>query len=490
MTSESSSPRAGQAPRVPISLEGERRKAMKLVYAMERDCLHFRETWLMNVDDDRTDDWVEFVNLAKNRTSSTGSYAGYKDFEKDLVNLREDTGYLGSRVQTIAELQKVCNRAKAFENMFELSYLRIEDALNQYMSKYCLSFFAEIEGMDVESAREYENGINGWQIEIKCCLNDAAKAKLAIQQLFGKNFVDYVRLYAQVLHGMYSAFDAFMAVCDPFRSWVTADEGYVKRIRIELSCLEGQKSRATEILRKRSFKVHEQKSQELRTNFNNKKLGEEVQGTVHGRKYCRNREFSFVDKIEMAENVLQEQKLALEEAKNKVNTRPMHTLVREPTDGMKEKTSRLQTDVNRLEKQVEQMKRGKRDMRETRYNLQKKYHSLQVSYTLISIALNVNTTLSSTSTPHCPQRQLHIALNVNSTLSSTSTPHCPPPPPLHYHQHHPPHHPPSSSSPPPLLLLSPHSHFPLYCRRDVVKLSSFTSIINTTIISKIDKLTI
>lgn len=378
-TSESSSPRAGQPPRVPISLEGERRKAMKLIYAMEKDCTHFRENWLLNESDENTEDWVEFVNLAKTRPGGNGTFNSYKDFEKELPALREDRGFLGSRIMTISQLQRVCDRVKAFDNLFELSHSRIEDALNHYMSKYCLSFFAEIEDMDVECVRDYENSIDEWQAEINCCLQDAEKAMSHIQRLTAQPFVEYVKTYGKVLYAMHAAIDALTAVCDPFRSWVTADEGYVKKLRLELACLERQKARVSEGLRKNSFKLHEQKAQELRTNFKNKKLGEKVQGTVSSRRFCRHREFSFIDKIEIAENVLHEKKLALDEAKNKVNTRPIHTLVREPTDGMKDRSVKLQNDVNDLENKLERMKRGKRDMRETRYNLQKEYHNLKVN---------------------------------------------------------------------------------------------------------------
>lgn len=393
MMSESSSPRAGQAPRVPISLEGERRKAMKLIYAMEKDCTHFLENWLLTETCDHVDEWVELVTHVKNRSGGNGTFSSYKEFEKELERLRAEQKFLGISTTMLLQLQRVCERAKGFERLFELSHMRIEDALAHYMGKYCLSFFAEIEDMNIECVRDYENSINEWQVDIQCCLGDAEKAMATLQDLTDKPFVDYLKKYDKVLQAMHSAIDAFVSVCDPFRSWVTADEGYIKKVRLELACLEGQKARVSEALRKKSFKVHEQKAQELRTDFQNKKLGEKVQGTVSGRRFCRNREFSFVDKIEITENVLHEKKLKLEEARGKVNARPLHSLVREPTDGMKDKSAKLHQEVQSLERQVERMKKGKRDMRETRYHLQKEYHFLKVTilpifYTYLVVIAN------------------------------------------------------------------------------------------------------
>ncbi|WAR01451.1 hypothetical protein MAR_008009 [Mya arenaria] len=378
MASESSSPRVGQPPRAPISLEGERRKAMKLVYRMERECEQFRERWLLLDNDDNTDDWLEFVNLAKSRHG--GAFGHYRDFEKALNRIKQEGGFLGSRVSVISQLQKVCERAKAFDELFELSFHRIEDALNHYMAKYCLSFFAELDDMDVDCVREYDNSITEWQLEIRACLQEAEGAMETIHEFLDLGFTEYISSYSQVIRAMHASLDALIATCDPFRSWISADEGYLKRIRIELACLEGQKNRNAEVLRKHSFKVHEDKAKGLRTSFNNKKLNQEVQGTVSNRKFCRKREFSFVDKIEIAENILEERRLELEEAQSRLHARPLHSLVREPSDGTKERTARLQQEVGRLEGRLRGMKRGKRDLKETRYNLQKQYHNLKGTY--------------------------------------------------------------------------------------------------------------
>ncbi|XP_052243000.1 uncharacterized protein LOC127852929 isoform X2 [Dreissena polymorpha] len=380
MASESSSPRAGQTPRAPISLEGERRKAMKLVYNMEKDCDHFREKWLLEDTDDNSDDWLEFINLAKNRKGVVGNVSSHREFAKELQKIRLEGGFLASRVSTIDQIQKVCERAKAFDDTFELNYQRIEDALNHYMVKYCLSFFAELEELDVECVRDYENGINQWHAEIRACLQEAESAKDNIQEHLQLGFAEYVSSYSQIVRSMHSVLDAFLAVCDPFRSWVSADEGYIKKIRIELACLDGQRNRKSEAVRRNTFRMHEDNAKGLRTSFQNKQLDEKVQTTGHSRKFCRKREFSYLDKIEMTENILHERRRELEEAQSKLQARPLHSLVREPSDGVTDHAARLQRDVTRLERRLEAMKRGKRDMRETRYSLQKQYHNLRGRY--------------------------------------------------------------------------------------------------------------
>jgi len=376
MASELSSPRAGRPPRAPISLEGERRKAMKLVYRMEQDCEHFREKWLLSGVEDSTDDWNEFLNLSKGRRA--GGFSHYKDFESELNKIRQEGGFLASRVTTMNQLQKVCDRAKAFDDLFELSFTRIEDALIHYMSKYCLSFFAEADDLDIDCVRDYDNGINEWQIEIRSCLRDAEKCMESIHEHLELGFAEYINSYSEVLHSMHGALDAFIATCDPFRSWITADEGYLKKVRIELSCVEGQKNRNEQILRRHSYKLHEDKAKGLRTSFNNKKIDQEVQGTVSNRRFCRKREYSFVDKIEMTRNILEEKRMELDDATARLQRRPLHSLVREPSDGTTEKAGRLRKEVQRLEGRLDGMRRGKRDIREARYNLQKQYHSLKV----------------------------------------------------------------------------------------------------------------
>lgn len=376
MFSEKSTPRAGQPPRAPISLEGERRKAMKLIYRMERDCGTFRERFLIGETDENSDDWVEFANLAKNKAGK--NFKDYRDFRNELDRLREDRGYLGSRILMITQLEKVCERARQFEHLYQVNYQRIDDALNQYMAKYCQSFFAELEDLDVECVRDYENGINDWQMEIQEFLKEAENCKGDIDDIARMSFIDYLNSYGIILRCMHSVLDAFLCVTDPFRSWVTADEGYLTKVRIELDCLQRQKTNKNEALRKNSLKIHERKSKELRLSFNTKKLDEQVSGTVSNRQFCQKREFSFVDKIEMTENILHERQLELDEAMNKLQCRPIHSLVREPSDGMKDKTAHLQREVNRIERNLERMKKGKRNMRETRYNLQKEYHKLKV----------------------------------------------------------------------------------------------------------------
>lgn len=377
MYSEKSSPRAGQPPRVPVSLEGERRKAMNLIYRMERESDYFREKWLLDETDENSDEWLEFINLAKNN-KATSTFKTYRDFEKELVKLRADTDYLGSRHGTISQLQRVCDRAKAFDDLYDVNYQRIDDALKKYMGKYCHSFFAEMEDFEVACVREYENSINDWQREIRRTLVDAEQAMGNITELTDISFTEYVSSYGHVIRSMHVALDCFLCASDPFRSWVTADEGYVTQIRIEIGYLQRQKAGISELARKNSFKIQETKAKELRASFRNKKLEEQVQGTVSNRQFCRKREFSYVDKIEITENILHERRLQLDEAARKLHRRPLHTLVRQPSDGMTDKTARLQHEVNRMENTLEQMKRGKRDLRETRYNLQKEYHKLKV----------------------------------------------------------------------------------------------------------------
>ena len=375
-------PQQGDSPRAPISLQGERRKAMKLVYAVERELEAFRDRWLLDESDDNVEEWVEFINMTKGKPGQAQTFKNCQAFGKELNKIREDDGYLSTRIIILGQLQRVVDRDKVFRELFDSVYHRLEDALNLYMSKYCLSFISELEELDVECVRDYENGINFWQGEIRHSLSGAEGAMANINSIGHNSFIDYVSNYGQVLHFMYVALDCLVSVTDPFRSWVTADEGYLKKVSLEISALQRQKVQISWLLRKDKSKIEESKSREIRHDFDNKLLQSRVKNKLKDRKYCRKREFSFVDKIERSENILLEKKLELHEAQTKLKKRPMHTLVREPSDGLTERCQKLQGEVNRMENYLNRIRRGKRDMRETRYQVQKEYHTLKVIFSL------------------------------------------------------------------------------------------------------------
>ena len=352
---------------------------MKLVYAVEKEVAAFKERWLTEEFDDSIEDWLEFINMAKGKPGQQQTFKNCQAFAKELDKIREDDSYLGTRVHIIAQLQRVVDSDKIFRELVDSALHRLDNAMNLYMVKYCLSFISELEELDVECVRDYENNINFWQAEIRDSLSGAEGAMANINAIGHQSFTEYISNYGQVQHFMLVALDCLTSVTDPFRSWVTADEGYLKKVSLEISALQRRKLSISALLRKDKSKIEESKSREIRHSFDNKLLQSRVKNKLKDRKYCRKREFSFVDKIERNENILLEKKFELHEAQMKVKMRPMHTLVREPSDGMTERCQKLQGEVNRMENYLTRIRRGKRDMRETRYQVQKEYHSLKVS---------------------------------------------------------------------------------------------------------------
>ena len=335
----------------------------------------FRDKWLLDETEDNVEEWIEFINLAKGKQATFKTCQAFGD---ELKRIREDDGFLSSRVLVIQELQRVVDRDRVFRELFESAHRRFDIALNEYMVKYCLSFISELEELDVECVRDYENSINIWQWEIRHALIGAEGAMDSITETGRHSFAEYVSNYGQILHFMHVALDCFASMTDPFRSWVTADEGYLKKVSLGISALRNEKRELGYMFRRDCSRLAERKSKEIRADFDNKLLESRVKDKVKNRRYCRKREISFVDKIERTENILLERKLELQEAQHKVKTRPLHTLVREPSDGMTETCQRLQTDVSRMETYLNRVRRGKRDMRETRYLVQKEYHNLKV----------------------------------------------------------------------------------------------------------------
>lgn len=351
---------------------------MQLVYAVEREVEAFRDKWLLDETEDNVDEWTDFINLAKGKQQPP--FKTCQAFGEELKRIREDDGFLSSRVLVIQELQRVVDRDKAFRELFESAHRRLDIALNEYMVKYCLSFISELEELDVECVRDYENNINIWQGEIRNALIGAEGAMDNINETGKHSFAEYISNYGQILHFMHVALDCLASVTDPFRSWVTADEGYLKKVSLGISALRAEKRELGYHFRRDCSRLAERKSKEIRADFDNKLLHNRVKDKLKNRRYCRKREFSFVDKIERTENILMERKFELQEAQQKVKTRPLHTLVREPSDGMTETCQRLKDDVNRMESYLNQVRRGRRDMRETRYHVQKEYHNLKGEY--------------------------------------------------------------------------------------------------------------
>ncbi|KAL3857671.1 hypothetical protein ACJMK2_012313 [Sinanodonta woodiana] len=365
-------------PRLPISLAGERRKGRCLVYDVERDIHNFKEKWLLYAEDDNIDDWLDFVSLATSETDIK-QYKNYEDFGRDFAKFKKDE-FLAERTSSISELQRLVDRAKRFDALVESSKERLTRACKDYISKYCLSFFPELENLDVPCVRAYENNINAWSEEVREGLKKVERFHENIKEISGAVFTEYIVNYGQILHFMNVIVDIFSDICNPLKSWIIADEGYLKKVRLELEALSRRHQQITEMLRRNHFRIEDTKSRFERSKYSSKRVQQALQGRINDRRFCRRRELSFEDHISMTERMLEERKREHEETLAQIQNEDGRTSSQDLYEPILARSKELQKEIKRLDKRLRNIRTKRRNMKEDRYNVQKDLHKLKNVY--------------------------------------------------------------------------------------------------------------
>ncbi|XP_041348750.1 uncharacterized protein LOC121368187 [Gigantopelta aegis] len=362
-------------PSSPVSLEGERRKAMMLVHAVEKMIIRFKERYFRkphNRFSSDTDDYITFV------IEKTGSIKkppkDYKDFAVMANKVRTSSALLFRN--ELEQMDEAIERQRMFDELITSAIANINEALENHVVKFCLSFAPEANGFDIKCVQEYENSINRWQCAINNSKNLLSDILKSLQEQASIQFVNYIKNYSQILHYMGLALEVFPRIFNPIKDWVTADEAYPRRLMDEVSAYEKRKLEIADLSRRQYHRMEDAMQKANRKTYQSKKLHDRLYSALSERKMHRRRELILKDSLNRLEEELAEKKKDMEEAVQNVYHR--QTTSRGTYDHLVSVTEALQQDISKLKTSLENLRWKLAQIRKERYALQKEIHRLQV----------------------------------------------------------------------------------------------------------------
>ncbi|XP_046556835.1 uncharacterized protein LOC124266064 isoform X1 [Haliotis rubra] len=360
----------------PVSLEGERRKAMMLVHSVEKDIVLFRDRYFRKPQNKFNDDTNDFIAFVLEKTGSTRRPPkGFREFSM-LVDKTRSSAALLYR-EEMAVMDAVVQRQMMFEELMMSGLDRLDDALKKHVGKFCHSFVSEAEGMDLKCVQDYENNITRWKDDI----NDGKGLLKDIRQSLKDHstpFNNFVRHYNKILHYIGLALEVFPRIYNPLKDWVTADEAYVHKVQDELNVLMKQKMDITETGRRQQLRADNLHHKVQHQSYQSKKLRGRLYDAMDERKLCRRREMALMDTYAKNASQLEQKHQYLEETLSRLysqepNSRPMY-------DRHLSSIASLQEDIDKLEKRQDTLQKTLANIKKDRYHVQKEVHKLQVMY--------------------------------------------------------------------------------------------------------------
>ena len=360
----------------PVSLEGERRKAMILVHVVEKMIIKFKERYFrkpQNRFSSETEDYITFV------IEKTGSIKkppkDYKEFAVLANKVRTSSALLFRH--ELEQMDEAIERQRMFDELIASAMSNLNEALENHAVKFCLSFAPEANGFDIKCVQEYENCINRWQRAIndaKNLLNDILKS---LQNQASTLFVHYIKNYSKILHYMGLALDVFPRIYNPIKDWVTADEAYPRKLMDEANAYAKRKQEIGDLSRRQHHRLEDALQKANRKTYQSKKCHDKLYSALFERKMHRRRELILNDSMIRLEEELAEKKKDLEDALHNVYHR--QTSSRGMYEHMVGATEALQQEVSKLEKNLENLRWKVAQIRKDRYTVQKEIHRLQVN---------------------------------------------------------------------------------------------------------------
>jgi len=369
----------------PLSLESERRKATSIVYIVERELEHFQNKWLRTVSDDNVDQWLEFLILLRRSTPGGRSktkninWSDFKEFGDFLQKMKEETDVAMAHKRLFNQVEKIVTRAKVFEVLFFDSKEKLQEAVNDHVHKYCLSFCYESDAKDIVAAQEYENNINTWREEIKEGLILAEeKFKEYQNSIRVTSFDEYIQRYGRVLQMMNEVLNIFPKICSPIKDWVVADEVYPRKLLDEETKYNREKMGIAELLRRRHLESEARERKIQRAGFDSKKLNNKLHNMLMERKTCRRQEMTFQDTLNFIEDEIEINKDDLEDTLKKLKERKSNAP--KIHDTLTNRVTYLEAEIIELKKRKTRMKENIMRSRKERYRIQKQIHQLKTVF--------------------------------------------------------------------------------------------------------------
>ncbi|OWF53114.1 hypothetical protein KP79_PYT00537 [Mizuhopecten yessoensis] len=360
----------------PLSLESERRKAMSLVFAVERELETFYNKWLKTANDDHVDEWVTYLTAVKGKIG-VKQWSSYKEFAFHMEKVKEQS-IANANKKIYLELKRVVNRAKAFDAMIVQSRRRLQSALHDHVRKYCLSFCQETACKDILAAQEYENHIGVWTEKVLDGIALLENRFRDYHEFALSNFEEYIQRYGTLLHLMSEVIEVFPKITAPIKDWVTADEAYPRKLLDESNKYLQQKLDITENIRRRHMNSEERKGKVKRSGFNSKLINGKLQHVLTERRVCRKQELAYSDTLGFINDEIEMQKEDLIETLDKLHHKD--TTTQKAVDMIMENAESIRQEIKQLEKRAKMITKKMMDIKKGRYEVQKEVHKLKKVY--------------------------------------------------------------------------------------------------------------
>ncbi|ESP01512.1 hypothetical protein LOTGIDRAFT_172686 [Lottia gigantea] len=291
---------------VPTSLESERRKAMMLIHASEKDIRNFNEKhfrFARNTFNMQTEDLIRFVHQKTGRQTRAESC---RDFSAFLNRCR--TSLKVAHKDELKKMDAILNRSVSFEEMLEKCRDYLYKALNDHVDKYCLSFASEAQGKEIPCVLEYENNIVAWRRKINEGFEKLEEIQDQLKTHKGDSFEDYKKNYDNILYGMKVVLSIFPRISAPLKDWITADEAYSRKLQDAANNLIKRKLENTKEARKTQLRAGDAVHQMRQKTYNSKNVRKKLSHVVEEKKYLRKRELGLMEKQSNMEKSYKEKK--------------------------------------------------------------------------------------------------------------------------------------------------------------------------------------
>ena len=185
-------------------------------------------------------------------------------------------------------------RANSFETLVSQTLIKLKNAYDEYICKYCRSFINEVTSPVVEIPHSYEKNIQIWKEQIQRHYQIICAQTTQLKAL-EKNFYVYLNNILQVTSLMLNILNNFPQILQPMSRWLLEDDGYIRKVQNELFNLSKRKEKINGIVRKQQFRVKEARNNFQRVSFTTqmlwrdmKKLSDELESIEEQQNNLRN----------------------------------------------------------------------------------------------------------------------------------------------------------------------------------------------------------
>ena len=310
---------------LPTSMEAVRYRVMGITHCVEREITMFNEKY-MTPENFSIQDINNFFSDVSKKTGSSfnnvDAVKEWKDLELILNSVKTNSDFI-YRWQYYL-LRSIFDRDKTFQNLTQ-SLLNDLHLAYEYLQKYCNSFVAETNGLNVACVRDYENSIIDWTegineifTEVNSCCGQINTLRLPFAKCLGQ--------YSTMFDLMTKTCNTILSICTPMKHWVMADTCYPHKI-------QGEITRLTQLLTDKrdswktatTAKEHEL-SEWKRNVWTTAKLDRRLAEAKNRKRRLRQEELSTKDQWETLSNDLIKMRRQLETVKEQLHSNRKQSL--------------------------------------------------------------------------------------------------------------------------------------------------------------------